>query len=431
MYPLIRDPAQLRVVLRFLAIGTYAALLFPLFFLLAFHEQNRKWRGLYITNCVGLTFSAIGCQSESARWGVSLVAVLLFIVCARKSSGVPAKISAVSIYLLTLIIINGAYVYREHANEVPIMDHAVVESAVGVAENAISSNTEILEGEGVVIEDDLPISENLHSIETLDDHLRIVYREAAFNISYRVEDMQFFSDLTDDSGMYIESARIGDSNQFQIMDERFSGVQFMPVVYEDGSYGLQLIIDGKAWNFINELNGEAGYYYYNEFGKFDKITTAENWIFKDHGSFGNGRGFIWGETLPLLKKTLILDTGADSFTLVFPQDNYVEKYLNGYETMVISKPHNLYLQIGVQNGVLALALMLAALVICLYRLWKQRNANELPEMYGWKIGIAIGIIGYLFTGLVNDATICITPIFWCLVGIGVVLGEVPEKGRRK
>lgn len=401
-------------------VGSYVCLLLPLFFSLAVNERDKRLRVLYITDCILLYLTGLGCKSDSARWGMILILAFMIVLWLHRISDIRGRVALVLISSLSIL---GIHIYYTAGIDAFYSDTS---SAEQVAEAAAA-----VEGTEDDAEEIAPISQNLKGIATLDNKLHVEYGDSGFYISYSVIDNEFYYDVTDEDGAYVTAEQVEDRYLFQITDPRFTSIQFAPVSYEDGSFGLQLIIDGKKWNFINELNGEPGYYYYNEFGKFDKITTAENYLFKDRGSFGNDRGFIWGETLALLKHTLILGTGADSFALAFPQDNYVEKYLNGYETLIITKPHNIYLQIAVQNGVLALMLFLAAVLICLYRAWRSYRNKEESEMPGLQVGIAAGMIGYLFTGLVNDAIICITPIFWCLFGIGIVLSEQQKQMSKK
>ena len=392
-------------------VGTYVTMLLPLFLSLSVNEQNRKLRFLYGTDCILLFVDALGCKSESARWGVSLTLVLVVVFWFRHISVARRKVVLVAVCSAMLFLINCYYT----------VDAGYTSVEAATDEQPAASDIQEL----------VPVSENLHSIETLDDHVHVAYADTAFNISYTIEDHQFIPDMWDDNGAAIDFERVGDEFLYQVTDARFTGIQFAPVIYQDDSYGLELLIDGKEWDFTNERNGEPGYYYYNTFGKFDKITSAENYIFQNRGSFGNGRGFIWGETLPLLKKTVILGTGADSFALVFPQDNYVEKYLNGYESIIISKPHNMYLQLGVQNGILALCLFLLAIGLWMYRLFRAYRSNVHPEWIGLQIGILISVAGYLFTGLVNDVTICLSPIFWCMIGLGMILTDLKVIDRKK
>lgn len=392
-------------------VGTYTTMLLPLFLSLSVNEQNRKLRFLYGTDCILLFVNALGCKSESARWGVSLTLVLVVVFWFRHISVARRRVMLVAACSIMLFLINCYYT----------IDAGYTSVEAATDEQPAASDIQEL----------VPVSKNLHSIETLDDHVHVAYADTAFNISYTIEDNQFIPVMWDDNDVAIDFERVENEFLYQVTDARFTGIQFAPVIYQDGSYGLELLIDGKEWDFTNERNGETGYYYYNTFGKFDKITSAENYIFQNNGSFGNGRGFIWGETLPLLKKTVILGTGADSFALVFPQDNYVEKYLNGYESVIISKPHNMYLQLGVQNGILALCLFLIAIGLWMYRLFRAYRLNTHPEWIGLQIGILISVAGYLFTGLVNDVTICLSPIFWCMIGFGMILTDLKVIDRKK
>ena len=401
-------------------VGSYVCLLLPLFFSFAVNERDKRLRVLYVTDCILLYLTGLGCKSDSARWGMILILALMIALWLHRISDIRGRVALV---LISSVAILGIHIYYTAGIDAFYSDTSSVEQVAETAtavEDAEDNTEEII-----------PISENLKGIETLDNALHVEYGNGGFYISYSVVDNEFYYDVTDEDGAFVTAEQVENQYLFQITDPRFMGVQFAPVSYEDGSFGLQLIIDGKKWNFTNESDGEPGYYYYNEFGKFDKITNAENYLFKDHGSFGNGRGFIWGETLAMLKHTLVLGTGADSFALAFPQDNYVEKYLNGYETLIITKPHNMYLQIAVQNGVLALILFLVAVLIYLYKAWRSYQNKDESDMPGLQTGIAAGMIGYLFTGLVNDATICITPIFWCLFGLGIMLTSQYTTSKKK
>lgn len=80
-----------------------------------------------------------------------------------------------------------------------------------------------------------------------------------------------------------------------------------------------------------------------------------------------GRGYIWRNTLPILKNTLIFGHGAGTFEMYFKQFDFVE-LLNsqGNVDLIIDKPHSLYLQIACNQGVLcsvAVVVMLFTVVI--------------------------------------------------------------------
>lgn len=52
-------------------------------------------------------------------------------------------------------------------------------------------------------------------------------------------------------------------------------------------------------------------------------------VFKGHERSLSGRGYIWGRTIPLLKKFLLWGSGPDTFTVKFPQTDYVMKVNTG------------------------------------------------------------------------------------------------------
>jgi hypothetical protein len=37
------------------------------------------------------------------------------------------------------------------------------------------------------------------------------------------------------------------------------------------------------------------------------------------------------------------------------------------------------------------------------------------------VGIMLGIVGFLFTGLVDDSTVSVMPMFYTMLGLGVVI----------
>lgn len=72
------------------------------------------------------------------------------------------------------------------------------------------------------------------------------------------------------------------------------------------------------------------------------------------------RGYIWSRTIPILPDYLVLGAGPDCFLYEFPQDDILGKlYAYGTGSIVVDKPHNLYLQIFVNEGGIALLAFLA------------------------------------------------------------------------
>ena len=167
------------------------------------------------------------------------------------------------------------------------------------------------------------------------------------------------------------------------------------------------------------INTEKGYKLYTGAGKVDDIYNAPAAVIKNHDAFASGRGYIWSRTFPVFFNHLILGTGADTFTVAFPQNDYIGRLNGGFGNMIITKPHNLFLQIGVQSGGLSLLCFLGFAVFYIiqtFRLfWKRELSGEI-ETFG--VAISLGITGYLFAGIFNDSCVALAPLYWVMLGVG-------------
>ncbi len=129
------------------------------------------------------------------------------------------------------------------------------------------------------------------------------------------------------------------------------------------------------------------------------------------------RGYIWSRTIPLLKNYLILGAGPDQFVRIFPNDDYVGKVNNGFSGQIITKPHNLFLQIWCQTGLISLLAYLALWILALKSgMERIRRQTEKAEKYR-EFLLVLALTGYQIAGLINDSIICVAPIYWILVGI--------------
>lgn len=179
---------------------------------------------------------------------------------------------------------------------------------------------------------------------------------------------------------------------------------------------LRLTVDDKySWDFA--MLG-VGLRYINGVGKPDMLHYVESFGMEGHYDFASNRGYIWSRTFPLLKRALLLGVGRDNFAYAFPNDDYVGKVNCGFNEQIVTKPHNMYLQIWVQDGLPALLAFLA-----LYLLLFGRTIRKCFKKGKWnhsqKISLAFlcGVSGYFVAGLANDSSICVAPVFWVLFGV--------------
>jgi hypothetical protein len=269
-------------------------------------------------------------------------------------------------------------------------------------------------------------------VQTNDDNLVIEYGGNTLKVEFNVYEGDICNFIfTDQSNNVVTSIMDVVNGPVTITDERFPGFVFTPELNNDGTIIFKADIDYRAWYFTNQ-RGDQTFYYVNVYGKYDKIISAPSAVFTGYEAYASGRGYIWSRTIPLLKNRFFLGSGADTFTLVFPQNDYANYKINGFEGSLLSKPHNLFLQVGVQTGILSLLAMLTFYswyFISSIRIYLRCKFDS----YFYVVGAAIfiGSIGYMISGIANDSSITTAPVFWILIGIGIAINKLIRMNNQK
>lgn len=181
---------------------------------------------------------------------------------------------------------------------------------------------------------------------------------------------------------------------------------------------IVVMIEGMEYSFSCDDNG---YYYINDLGKADKLVHIPALDFHGMEMKGSGRLYIWSRSIPLLKNYLIWGSGPDTFYRVFPQNDYVgkEKY-TGTSARMIEKPHNNYIKIAVQTGVLSLLLL-----IVFYGWYVSYFVKSIPVMHGFSIksivgiGFFLGTIGFVVSSIFYDSSLPSTPLAAVMAGVSL------------
>lgn len=254
--------------------------------------------------------------------------------------------------------------------------------------------------------------------------IMIRYNGEELHATYLVENGTPYLFCFDDTGASVPY-EIREDNWFVTADPRYSSLYFR---FLSGDEENPLIGDLYLSNIdtnIYFVSTDAGYRLFTNAGKVGEADYPETAIFTGYDRFASGRGYLWSRSIPLLKNSFLLGTGADTFSIIFPQNDVVGKVNNRIYTTTVTKPHSLYLQIGVQHGVLAL---LCFLTVCGFYLvqsfrlyWKDRFTDG-THWFGF--GIMLGVLGYLISGITNDSTITVAPLFWALLGIGFAVNRM-------
>lgn len=151
-------------------------------------------------------------------------------------------------------------------------------------------------------------------------------------------------------------------------------------------------------------------------GKLFDIEKIPRWKALDgYETLGSFRIYNWTRTLPILKDTMFFGYGPDTFSIIFPQNDTFGKTISyGMANIILDKPHNMYLQLGVNTGVISMILFIVGLFIFfLDGIVRYRNLTKLPvEAFLW-----LGVLAYHATGMFNDSLVSVAPVAWLYFGL--------------
>lgn len=373
-------------------VGVYVAMLFPMYATLLLFAKKHIERLIYAITLVTLLIALYGSGSKAAFLVIAVEMVVLLVFMRRPILKfwyvvIPAATALVCIFLL----VNQA------------QDHVYTQR---IAQALRMHKTE----------------HTLESIETAEDGVHFVYKGNEFVVAMQQNDMESFSfNFCDAEGNLIAASMKDDAFTYVLEDPRFENIEIRLMSY-DNLFCFGVLIDGHTWGFTNQYDDSGMYYYLTEKGKFDQLHMADQVLFSDYERVLSGRGYIWSVSIPLLKEHFILGSGADTFVMTFPQQDYLRLWRNGFAEQIMSKPHSLYLQVGVQDGVIALLGMIAFFVMYLGYSVRLYIASRFESFYE-RVGVAVmlAVLGFAVMGISNDSSITVSPIFWALAGLGVYL----------
>jgi len=233
--------------------------------------------------------------------------------------------------------------------------------------------------------------------------------------------------VLDGNGVAIEMARTNVGDILMFNDERFTDCFLQPAEDEQGNHYYIFTHDHQKNNWPLRIT-EDGVYYLNNLGELidmDKIPAVG---FENNPAWGSGRGYIFSRTIPMMKDTVLIGHGADTYCLHFPHKDYVGKLNSGTFSnninIVVDKPHNMYMGAWIGTGGISVIALLAMFVIYAVQSLSLyfKNKYESADFAAYAgVGIFFGIIGFLVSALVDDSTVSVMPMFYTLFGTGIAI----------
>ncbi|MCI1966668.1 MAG: O-antigen ligase family protein [Oscillospiraceae bacterium] len=394
--------------------GSFAAVTVPIFLLLALHAKNLRARlALWGMELLSV-WILLGSTSRAGIVGV-FFALIFGIIFFGRMIKKHWKISC-SAFLLLIAATTGINLFSHGVlfSRIP----SLLQDAAGIFQSSSETDSR----------SQLPIKGI-----SAKDHSIVIVMQNNDTLNATLKDSMLL--LKDNSNQTVSvETKNGES---RITDPRFQQIAFgmTKMGLSKDSMGIAVSIEGQP-QFFFRMDEENHFHMTNASGTIDidSLETPPTFGFKGKEKLGSARGYIWSRALPMVPQHLLLGAGPDTFELYFPQNDLWGKYLAyGTANMQVDKPHNLYLQILLGEGGIALLAFLTIIILYLvdsFRLYALKKKYYKNQIYG--AAFCLGIVGYLFAGLFNDSVVSVAPVFWIILGVGIAVNfqnhkQLPRK----
>ena len=409
-------------------VSFYLTLLIPLFALLFIREkQPLKKAGWGVVFALVL-FNLFGSSSSGGMLGVFVVLLLAVVVLNRRL----IKWWRSTLILLAILVGTGAGAYAVASSLGGYTWTSELSGAIrgAVGPNSTSSEIDSTSADGFNPQGTSDAGHKIDYFITKGNTLSLSLdgNEAKITItSGNVISME------DGAGNSLPIAQEPATGEIRSQDPRFSALTATMSQDEKGNSSLALAADGdpQQWNFTLTGEDKTDIVYKNDLGKTVGLVNVPHIGFDDNTSFGSGRGYIWSRTLPMIKDTILIGRGADNYILYFPHRDYVGKHNADWNiNMIVDKPHNLYLGMAVNTGVISLLAFLALLfmyIVQSFRLYRKEEYDSFAAFAG--CGIFLGICGFVVSAVTNDSSVSVMPMFYALLGAGIATNIMVRRRR--
>ncbi|MFV0440454.1 MAG: O-antigen ligase family protein [Lachnospirales bacterium] len=202
-----------------------------------------------------------------------------------------------------------------------------------------------------------------------------------------------------------------DMEYVNVHTDEFSDVEVGNYIADDGN---TYIAFNEYFYIVNDYNDP---YIVSKNG-FEKNVQSTYIGFENYPTAMTNRGYIWSRSIPLLVKNPIFGYGSDAFIDIFPNNDVAIKSFIGFTYILVDKPHSIYLNMWISNGILYLLGFMGIVSIIFYD--KFKLLYELKGNNVKRIAICIyigGMVAYLINGMATDNLVVIVMTFWVYLAI--------------
>ncbi len=204
----------------------------------------------------------------------------------------------------------------------------------------------------------------------------------------------------------------------------------------EGYENYEINLDSSKSFFVLKVHGKVFTVYHMQDGlrlvgkngeRVEAIEVDRLEFLDGYESLFSSRVYIWSISIPILEKTFFVGDGPDNFPLSFEQNDFLG-IANGYfQNIITDKPHNMYIQTGVNTGVVSLFCLLyvfAFYIIKSFKLYLNNFKNTFSYYVG--SGLFLSVVAYLVSGFFNDQVMSLAPLFYISLGLGMIINMKHE-----
>lgn len=361
-------------------VAQYVSMMLPLSVVMIYADTKNLYKSLWAILSIEMIVCLIGSEGRGGLLGIGAAVFGLVIILLLNKMDKPQWGAIV----LSIIVLTGGIGFSWLATTDKIFPQS--------ADNAMTE---------------------LKDVSIKDNVLNIKYRNGQFKFEFNEEVITAVPDLFDENNRKLET-KLQRDGFWALVDSNFDGIKYGIANLENGQFAYLFVIDNNNWVFQKT---DSGIKYINQYGEKFDLVEAKSIGFKGNEKVGSNRGYIWSRTLPLILASPVLGHGADSFSLIFPQGEFlIKQQIYGQNYIMVDKPHNMYLQVLLEFGVIGFIALMALVINSVTSGINSIIKREKHDKWAI-IAVLVAIFGFMGAGLFYDSNVNVSPVFWVLLSL--------------
>lgn len=367
-------------------LGGLCVLLFPISIGFAYEEKNKVYKGMLLLISGGLIFVLIAANSTGALIAAIASAVGLCIIYRKTKRKLLRNIGGLIVVCFAVFLIINGLSYGAYGKQI-----------MSTMQNKNDYGND--KTEKFVLE----------KIQLKDGMIEMKSKNSQVTIAAEKDANSSVEDIIIKEGKALLTAEKMSDGKMRLTETGYEMIAYWieeNVLYLDLGYQepLEFFLARAGLQYIT-FNG-------TRLNDIPQPQTKDlEWLYP----ICTGRGYAWVNSIPILKECVLVGKGVANFSFAFPQSE-VAGMLNthGSTNLVIEKAHNWYLQIAIDSGLLSL---ISILVLFGTYIVKGAKRYMITVRNGEFHAFFVGLLAFMFIGLINNSSISVNPIFWLLFGI--------------